>query len=335
MKGNYRRKPETSNGPGLLVSRGREKKFSDQLKGYVRSHYQSFVSTIRRLFAEPLQTLVTSLVVAIALGLPSTLYVGVINLEKLGSHTEATTQITVFLKMTASQLKADKLKKNLLSNIDIAAVEYISSQQGLDEFRLESNFGSILDMLDENPLPAVLLIQPKEDIKHDSEAIGILVKKLQEETIIDSVQIDMQWLQRLQAILDVCEKLALMLGVVLACGVLLIIGNTVRLALENRRDEVVVVKLVGGTDSYVRRPFLYTGVGYGFMGGILAWILVTVSVHWMSAPVARLADLYQSFFQLEGLGSSGLIGLLLIGAGLGFLGAWLAVARQLSSIEPK
>ena len=335
MKRNYRRKTEAKNRPDLLISREREQKFSDQFKSYFRSHYQSFASTIRRLCAEPLQTLVTSLVVAIALGLPSTLYVGVSNLEKLGSHTDATTQITVFLKMTASQLKADKLKKNLLSNIDIAAVEYISSQQGLDEFRLESNFGSVLEMLDENPLPAVLLIQPKKDIKHDSEAVRALVKKLQKETLVDSVQVDMQWLQRLHAMLEVCEKLALMLGVVLAFGVLLIIGNTVRLALENRRDEVIVVKLVGGTDSYVRRPFLYTGVWYGFMGGALAWILVTVSVHWMSAPVAHLANLYQSLFQLEGLGFSGLMGLLLIGAGLGFLGAWLAVARQLSSIEPK
>ncbi len=335
MKRNYRRKPEAKNRPDLLISREREQKFSDQFKSYFRSHYQSFASTIRRLCAEPLQTLVTSLVVAIALGLPSTLYVGVSNLEKLGSHTDATTQITVFLKMTASQLKAEKLKKSLLSDIDIAAVEYISSQQGLDEFRLESNFGSVLEMLDENPLPAVLLIQPKKDIKHDSEAVRALVKKLQKETLVDSVQVDMQWLQRLQAMLEVCEKLALMLGVVLAFGVLLIIGNTVRLALENRRDEVIVVKLVGGTDSYVRRPFLYTGVWYGFMGGALAWILVTVSVHWMSAPVAHLANLYQSLFQLEGLGFSGLMGLLLIGAGLGFLGAWLAVARQLSSIEPK
>ena len=102
-------------------------------------------------------------------------------------------------------------------------MKYISSQQGLDEFRLESNFGSVLEMLDENPLPAVLLIQPKEDIKHDSEAIGALVRKLQEETLVDSVQVDMQWLQRLQAMLEVCEKLALMLGVVLAFSVLLII----------------------------------------------------------------------------------------------------------------
>ena len=335
MKRNYRRKPEAKNRLSLFISKARKQRFSDQFKSYFRSHYQSFVSTIRRLCAEPLQTLMTSLVVAIALGLPLTLYVGVINLKELGSHAESTTQITVFLKMTASQLKAEKLKKSLLSDIDITAVKYISSQQGLDEFRLESNFGSVLEMLDENPLPAVLLIQPKEDIKHDSEAIGALVRKLQEETLVDSVQVDMQWLQRLQAMLEVCEKLALMLGVVLAFSVLLIIGNTVRLALENRRNEVIVVKLVGGTDSYVRRPFLYTGAWYGFMGGALAWILVTVFVHWMSAPVAHLADLYQSVFQLEGLGSSGLMWLLLIGAGLGLLGAWLAIVRQLASIEPK
>ena len=159
--------------------------------------------------------------------------------------------------------------------------------------------------------------------------------KLQGMALVDDVMLDMKWMQRLQAMLEVGERLAFSLGLALALGVLLIIGNTIRLAIENRRDEIVVVKLVGGTNAYVRRPFLYTGIWYGVIGGMLAWVLVALGLQWISGPVGHLAELYQSLFHLIGLGFVGLVALLLIGAGLGLLGAWLAVARHLSSIEPK
>ena len=333
---NRRRKIDSTSHPSLFFSKDiAQKNLLDQLKNYLRSHYLSFIGAIRRLSCEPLQSLATSFVVAIALSLPSTLYVAVMNLEKLGSGAETTTSITVFLEITASQLEMEKLQKNLLLDPHIASVEYISSQQGLDEFRMESGFGDILQMLDENPLPAVLLIQPEEIVKHNSDVIEKLSSKLKKEALISDIQVDIKWLQRLQAILAVGERLTFVLGAVLAFGVFLIIGNTVRLALESRSHEVIVVKLVGGTNSYIRRPFLYTGFWYGVMGGALAWALVAASLYWMSIPVTRLAELYQSSFQLKGLGFFGLTAMVTIGAGLGLMGAWLAVTRQLVAIEPE
>jgi cell division transport system permease protein len=277
----------------------------------------------------------TPLVVAIALGLPAALYVGVINLQQLGSSVETTTQMTVFLKVDSAQSAIDKLQKNLVSDVDITAVEYISRQQALEEFRSLSGFGDVLDMLDENPLPPAFIVQPGMRFQNNLAASEALVAKLKGMALVDDVMLDMKWMQRLQAMLVVGERLAFSLGLALAVGVLLIIGNTIRLAIESRRDEIVVVKLVGGTNAYVRRPFLYTGLWYGAIGGILAWVLVAVGLQWIAGPVERLAELYQSLFQLMGLGVVGLVALLLIGAGLGLVGAWLAVGRHLSSIEPK
>jgi cell division transport system permease protein len=345
MNRNRRRKPER-----IVVSNSRGGKpvkeprrgasgggtsFLDKLRSYLQSHRRLFFSTAQRLASEPVQTLMTSLVVAIALGLPAVLYVGVANLQQLGSRVETTTQITVFLKTESSQEAIEQLQQSLISEADVDTVEYISRQQALKEFRTLSGFGDVMDMLDENPLPPVFIVQPVAHFQHNLVASEVLVDKLKGMALVDDVQLDMKWMQRLQAMLVVGERLALSLGLALALGVLLIIGNTIRLAIESRRDEIVVVKLVGGTNAYVRRPFLYTGIWYGVTGGILAWALVAVGVQWISGPVERLAELYQSLFQLMGLGFFGLIVLLLIGASLGLIGAWLAVARHISSIEPK
>ena len=325
---------KTAKEPRRGASDGRAA-FLDKLRSYLQNHQRLFFNTLRRLLAEPIQTLMTSLVVAIALGLPAALYVGVVNLQQLGSNVKTTAQMTIFLKKEASQQAIDQLRQNLESDQDFSTIDYISRQQALDEFRVLSSFGDVLEMLDENPLPAVFIVQPAAGFQQDLKASEALVDKLKTIALVDDVQLDMKWMQRLQAILVVGERLAFFLGLALALGVLLIVGNTIRLAIESRRDEIVVVKLVGGTDAYVRRPFLYTGLWFGFIGGLLAWILVVLGLQWISGPVEHLSTLYQSLFQLQGLGFFGLVALLCIGAGLGLIGAWLAVARHLSSIEPK
>ncbi len=309
--------------------------YLDKLKSYFQNHCQIFLNTFQRLAAEPVQTLMTSLVVAIALGLPAVLYVGVVNLQQLGSRVEATSQLTVFLKSDAAESAATQLQQKLTSDPDITSVRYISRQQALDEFQALSGFGDVLEMLDENPLPAVLIVQPDDRFHADLAASEGLVGRLKALPLVDDVRLDMKWMQRLQGMLQVGERLAFSLGIALAFGVLLIIGNTIRLAIENRRDEIVVVKLVGGTNAYVRRPFLYTGIWYGAIGGGIAWLLVAVGLLWISGPIGRLAEFYQSIFELQGLGFSGLIVILFLGAVLGLMGAWLAVAKHLASIEPR
>ncbi|WP_438951863.1 permease-like cell division protein FtsX [Porticoccus sp.] len=313
---------------------GGQVRWSDRLKSYLQHHQQLLTSTSRKLLTEPVQTLMTSLVVAIALGLPAALYLGIVNLEQLGSRVETTAQLTLFLNKSASDETIEQLRQSLSEDADIRSVSYISRQQTLEEFRELSGFGDVLEMLEENPLPAVLLVQPNNRFQGDLVASEALVARLMAMPVVDDVRLDMKWMERLQAILSVGERLAFALALALSLGVLLIVGNTIRLAIENRRDEIIVVKLVGGTDSYVRRPFLYTGVWYGLIGGVLAWILVALALFSLSGLVSRLATLYQSVFELEGLGMVGLLYLMATGALLGLVGAWLAVARHLSSIEP-
>ena len=336
MMHNRRRRIESKGPPRFLTIKDKSQiSFIGKLKGYMHSHHLAFSSAIYRLFSQPFRALTISFVVAIALSLPSGLYVAVMNLQKIANIEDSSTTVTVFLKMSATQPEINALQENLLLDKNIATVSYISSQQGLDDFRIESGFGDVLDILDENPLPAVLLVQPKTGAEYDSNFLKQLASKLRTETLIENVEVDIVWLNRLKAILAIAESLSLMLGAVLSFGVLLIIGNVISLALDNRRNEVVVVKLIGGTNAYIRRPFLYTGFWYGVIGGFLAWVFVAIALYWMSIPVARLAELYHSFFKLEGLGFFGLIALVSVGSALGLLGAWLSVTRQLSTIEPK
>ena len=307
----------------------------DRLQGYFLNHRQVCLMTLRRLLKQPLQTLMTALVIAIALGLPATLYLGVVNLKQLGDGFDDTARLTIFLHRNARQEAIEHLQKQLDKDADIAEVVYISRQQALEEFKVTSGFGEVLTMLDGNPLPPVLLVKPAAHFQDDLPASEALVGRLRQVALVDDVKLDMKWIQRLHGILEISRRLSLALGAMLALGVLLIVGNTIRLAIENRRDEILVVKLVGGTNGYVRRPFLYTGIWYGAIGGLLAWLLVWIGITWLDGSVSRLAALYQSSFSLQGLGFSGLLVLSLISAALGLLGAWAAVARHLSAIEPK
>ena len=333
---NSRRKNESKSSLSLLSSDDVNKKtLINRIQSHFYSHHLAFSSATSRISSLPFQSLSISLVVAIALSLPAGFYVAVTNLQKIVNVTDSSNTITVFLKTTATQPQIELLKEKVSLDEGIEVIKYISSQQGLDEFRAESGFGDVLKMLDENPLPPVFLIEPDKDIQNNSELIKKLVTRLKKEHLIENIQIDMMWLKRLQAILLVSERLSFMLGVILAFGVLLIISNAVALSLDSKSEEVIVIKLVGGTNAYVRRPFLYTGLCYGSFGGILSWIFIAIAVYWLSIPIEKLSALYQSSIELEGLGFFGLISLISIGVSLGLLGAWLAVTRQLSAIEPK
>jgi len=333
---NRRRKNESKSSLSLLSSDDVNKKtLINRIQSHFYSHHLAFSSATSRISSLPFQFLSISLVVAIALSLPAGFYVAVTNLQKIVNVTDSSNTITVFLKTTATETQIELLKEKVSLDEGIEVIKYISSQQGLDEFRAESGFGDILKMLDENPLPPVFLIEPDKDIQNNSELIKKLVTRLKKEHLIENIQIDMMWLKRLQAILLVSERLSFMLGVILAFGVLLIISNAVALSLDSKSEEVIVIKLVGGTNAYVRRPFLYTGLCYGSFGGILSWIFIAIAVYWLSIPIEKLSALYQSSIELEGLGFFGLISLISIGVSLGLLGAWLAVTRQLSAIEPK
>ncbi len=284
---------------------------------------------------EPMQTVLTVMVIAIALALPASLYLTVDNVQQLGSNFESSAQITVFVNKGAIPEAIEGLEKKLNGMTGVNSVEYISAQQALLEFKALSGFGSALLYLEDNPLPAVFLVQPMMEGEVDLVQTQKIITDITALPVVDDVQIDMAWLQRLHSLIEMGHKIVLALGITLGIGVLLVIGNTIRLAIESRRNEIIVVKLVGGTNAYVRRPFLYTGLLLGLFGALIASIMLFSCLMWISSSVENLASLYQSQYRLQGLGITGFLSLMLIGGVFGLGGAWIAVSRHLRDIEPR
>lgn len=309
-------------------------KVSDRFSAYLLHHQITAIESLVRLLKTPVQSLLTWLVVAIALALPATLYIALENVQGLGQGWQGNSQVSVFVHKRARDTAIKQLSERLLSRPDVASVNYISPQQALEEFQAYSGLGQVLESLDENPLPAVLLVEPAAEAV-TPEQLDSLRQAIAAEPAVDDVRVDMEWVRRLHELMALGQRLVMALGCLLALGVLLVIGNTIRLAIENRRDEIVVVKLVGGTNAFVRRPFLYTGFWYGAGGGVFAVGILALGLVWIEGPVSRLADLYQSNFHLQGIDLFNGMELIL-GAGLlGLLGAWLAVGRHLGQIEPR
>lgn len=306
----------------------------DRLASYWSHHREVAGESSRRLLHKPLGTLATWLVIGIALALPGGLYIALDNLESLGRSWQGATRVSLFLAEEVDDARARALAERLRGRVDVAELTYLSREQALAEFRALSGFGDVLDHLERNPLPAVILLQP-QGVGLTAEGAQRLLEELRALPEVERAVLDLEWLQRLFAILDLGRQLVLALGAVLAVGVLLVIGNTMRLAIEARRDEILVVKLVGGTNAFVRRPFLYTGLWYGLGGAVVACLLLVGALLWLGNPVAHLAELYASEFVLGGIGSAHVFALLLVGALLGWLGAWLSVGRHLRAIEPR
>jgi len=300
---------------------------------HVLRHLQVLFFSLGRLSRTPFSTLMTAAVIGIALALPAGLYVVLQNAQQLSQGWDNSTQISVFLKHEVDDGRATALAGRLRAMAEVATVDYISRDQALAEFRRYSGFGDALKALDYNPLPAVLVVRPVED--HGTpQAVERLLDQLQRLPETDGVQLDMQWVKRLYTIMEIGRRGVLVLAVLLGLSVLLVVGNTIRLAIQNQRDEIVITKLIGGTDAFIRRPFLYTGLWYGLLGGIIAWLLVNLSLALLSGPVSRLAGLYSSAYELSAADVVTTLALLLGGTFLGLAGSWLAVGRHLGDIEP-
>lgn len=306
----------------------------DRVASYRLHHQQVAADSLRRLLKSPLSTLATWLVIGIALALPAGLYVALGNLENLSAGWDSSAQVSLYLRSSTGEEAGSALAERLRKRADIASVRYISRDAALNEFREMSGFGDVLNQLDGNPLPATIVVQPSRTALDPSAARHLLedLKALPE---VEQATLDLQWVQRLYAILAIGRQVALVLAVLLGVGVILVIGNTIRLAIEARRDEIVVVKLVGGTNAFVRRPFLYTGFWYGLGGGLLAWLIVAFCLYWLADPVATLAGAYGSRFVLAGPNPLQILVMLGAGALLGWGGAWGEVGRHLGTIEPK
>ncbi len=306
-----------------------EVRWRDRLDAALDHHRASARDAALRMARQWLTSLMTVLVVAVALSLPATLYVVLDNVRALAGQVEGQAQVSLFLKMDVDERAQRALATRIGQRDDVVKVDVVTREQALAEFRAQSGFGEVLESIEGNPLPGVLVVQPA------SVAVAEQVREaLAKEPQVDIAQLDSGWLQKLAAMLAIGERLAQALGAAFALAVLLVVVNTIRLAIESRREEILVVKLVGATDAFVRRPFLYTGLWFGLAGGLAAAVLVALLVAWVGGPVQALVTLYGSAFVLAGLGIGGSLALVALGALLGLAGAWLAVGRHLRDVEP-
>jgi cell division transport system permease protein len=288
---------------------------------------------MQRVLDNPVTSIMTWLVIGIALALPTALTTALDNVSQLSASWDSTAQISLFLQDGVTDERARELQGQLAGRADVAAARFVSREEALEEFRTLSGFADVLDSLSDNPLPHLVLVSPAgSDAQSAATALQI---ELQSFPDVAQAVLDIEWLQRLNGLMALGNRLVLAVGCLLVVGVLLILGNTIRLAIEGRREEIIIIKLVGGSNAFVRRPFLYTGLWYGVGGGVVAALLVAFAFWFLGQPVSELALLYQSDFRLRGPGVMGGLNLIILGGMLGLTGAWLAVARHLVEIQPR
>ena len=304
-------------------------------KRWLINHIDIATNSLIRLLSSPIQTLLTILVVAVAICTPMLVYSFAQSIQSNVARLDSSTDISIYLNANTTEGISTQVLARVRDFDEVTSLSYISAEQGLEDFQDRTGLNDILGNLTNNPIPGVILVSVTQELKRDTEALKALANKFELIRGVDQVIFDYAWLARLQAIIDFMDLLIIVLGSLLGVGIALILGNTIRLEIENRRDEIVIVKLVGGTNAFVRRPLLYSGFWYGFMGAMLGWVLANVAVSILDQPLGDLSRLYISDFGLRFLDLSSLAVAIFFGAALGLAGAWLAVARHLSEIEPR
>ena len=306
--------------------------FAQRFKAGFLHHQLVAVETLLQLLAHPASSMMTWLVIAIAVTLPGALWMSLSNVEQLSGSIQESGRITLYLRMETSQDQARQLADTLDSLDSIDDITLMDRERVLADFSRQSGMADALALLPDNPLPITLVIQPAADL--DTTAIQSLRERLAGYPDVEAAQLDMAWLERLRAWMILAERMVWVLGGLLALAILLVVGNTIRLAIGARVDEIRVVKLVGGTDAWVRRPFLYTGLWYGLVGGLLAWLILALLWLLLQQPAAALAQQYGSSFVLKPLDAGAAMLLLMVSMMLGWTGAWWSVSHHLDEIEP-
>jgi len=307
---------------------------SSLFNAYLLHHIRVFISSLGELSRRPIASMMTISVIAIALALPSGLYLLLHNLNQVSADWDSSAQMSLFLKSDISAKKVERLAQRLNLRNDIESLKIITPDEALQDFIRISGFGDVLNSLDKNPLPAVIVIQPVVSSQTPAHVSQLLreMKKLPE---VEIAQLDLEWVKRLYTMLDIANRAIWVISILLGIAVLFTVGNTIRLDIQNRKEEIIVTKLIGATNAFIRRPFLYTGLWYGLMGSTMALILTTVALSLLETPVHKLAVLYDSNFELIGLNFDNALLLIMISCLLSLGGSWLAVGRQLSKIEPR
>lgn len=300
---------------------------------WLLQHARAFFFSLGQLYRKPAGALLSISVIGISLALPAGFYSLLENAQRATSQLDVAPHLSLFLTPDIDQASVVELAQRLRERADIIGIDVISPDEALAEYRQNSGFAEALDALGRNPLPFVVVVRPQSGSGTEATDDALLAE-LQALPEVDFGQFDWQWAHRLHQIIEVIQRGVMITAVLFAGAVLLVVGNTIRMAVYNRRQEIEVHKLFGASDAFIARPFLYSGILHGIVGSLLAWLMLEVSMALLQGPVARLADLYGSRFSLVTLSAGEILGLMLIGAGLGLAGSWLSVKRHLRAIDP-
>jgi cell division transport system permease protein len=307
---------------------------SGAVSSYGTRHLQALFGSLGRLARAPLATMLTLIVIGVALALPAGLALLVNNLRTATGDFSNAVDFTVHFKLGTSIDRVQQIAAGARERAGIESVTVRTAAEALEEFKQASGFGDALSALEDNPLPHHLVVRPAKNASGPAE-VESLRRYFAAFPEVEIVQLDLDWVRRLHSLLDVLKRALWVVISVLGLGVLAVIGNTIRLEIQQRRPEIEVTKLVGGSNAFVRRPFLYTGIFYGLGGGLLAALIVLCGLAYLDQAVGDLSAQYGGRFHLEGLGGHGLGILVGVGAALGWLGALISTGRHLRQIEPR
>ncbi len=296
----------------------------------VRGHLQAGITSLKRITRTPVATLMTIAVMAIALSLPLGLLMLLHNSKQFSKNWHGNTQISLYLKKTVNKQQASQLVNQLRVKQTVARVQYISPAQGLSDFEQRTKIGKVLSQLSSNPIPAVIEVVPTANL-NSTRLLQPLLTQLKRMPQVAQTQLDMQWVQRLFSIINFITRAVYAIGFLLIVAVLLIIGNTMRLTLQQAQREIKVMQLLGASKAFIQRPFLYSGMLYGIFGGILAWIITDSMLAWLNTPIRALLLSYQNHYIPHGLPGNIVWLLLVVSSLLGIVSAGITVAYHLRS----
>lgn len=305
------------------------------MNSWLHHHLKCLVSTLIGLLRNPFSSIMSISVIAIALALPGGLYAALENVNEITVDFEHGAKLSLFLDRSTNDKQGQQLAKKLADRAAIQHVEIITPEEALAEFKARSGLREALDSLSRNPLPMVLQVYPQPEMATDPERLNALVDELGALPEVEIAQFDLEWIKRLNALIELAHRAVWLLAAVLGLGVFLIIGNTIRLAIANRHDEIAITRLIGGTSAFIRRPFLYLGTLQGLFGAIVALLVIQFLFSFLNEPVQQLSSLYGTRFALYGLQTLPAATLVFAGSLIGWLSSSLTVSVYLARSEPE
>lgn len=301
------------------------------MKSWVRRHLQVFFYTLGQFRKNYTSSLMTFFVLGIGLSLPIILFSMIDGFLEIGGQWQSRPQITLYLDKTISDNQTSSLEQTLRKDVRFGDVNYISAKQGLETLSQQFDFNSAIDLLDTNPLPAVFVVYPKKS--NSAEHIRSLTQELGKLEGVNSAQYDFEWLQKLNELTHFIKTLALLLGVIISFGIILVIANTIRLEISIRKDEITIIDRLGGTASFITRPFIYLGMLEGLFGGFMAILIAAIILKLLSYPLLKLAASYGFEYHFLYVRSDVILLVLLVSGALGWLAAKFTVLRHLNSLQ--